>query len=577
MRKIAEIDYLYEHDGRYLIRMQVPAALRKTVGKRELKAALGPDRTAACRNSHKVIAEFDLVIARARAHAVETTVIAPSEGALSHHDIDLGVHAHFRRMTVQLRGKTVADRNDPDPRSRAGRIRGYASHIELMLNAIDDGRYEIVATAAQWLCEEYGWIIDPASAAFKHLCERMLSARLACYQAEMSLLKRGFSPVDELDPFFRSNPPSEPERGRCLGDLIDKFNRERSDAWSTSTKKNYIIITRVIEEVCGRDTPLSAIDKDYCRSVRDVLKRLPSNYQKKAATRGRSIAEAMEIAAVLQMPLLQPATINAHLIKFGAIIRFGRDEGWVLGNPMADIEVNDPVDASEKRDPFNLDQLTAIFHSEPWASPAEKTGEKPSRFWVPLLALFSGARLGEICGLRTDEIVDRDCIPVIHVRDRPDRHTKGRKSRFIPVHSTLVELGFIAFVEERRKLGSAMLFPEQKSNSLDHWGDDVSDWFKRLVKRLGLEGRKLTMHSFRHSFEDALREADLHDTPLGNALTGRRTGGVSRDYGKGFSTSRLSAAVERVQYPGLSLAHLSVEKQSLVGSPSSLPDDQDGM
>jgi integrase len=160
-----------------------------------------------------------------------------------------------------------------------------------------------------------------------------------------------------------------------------------------------------------------------------------------------------------------------------------------------------------------------------------------------------------------DEIVDRNGVPLIHIRHRLDRPIKGGRSRVIPMHSMLIAIGLPDFVEEQRKAGAVLLFPEEMSNSLDHWGDAVSDWFGRLVRRLELKGRRLSLHSFRHTFEDALREADLHDTPIGNALTGRRSGSVSANFGSRFSTAKLAAAVERVNYGGLCLRHLFAEPQ----------------
>ena len=62
--------------------------------------------------------------------------------------------------------------------------------------------------------------------------------------------------------------------------------------------------------------------------------------------------------------------------------------------------------------------------------------------------------------------------------------------------------------------------------------------------------------SLRHTFEDALREVDLHDTPIGNAIMGRTSHGTSKNYGRGFSTAKLAEAMEKVRYPGLELDHL---------------------
>ena len=67
----------------------------------------------------------------------------------------------------------------------------------------------------------------------------------------------------------------------------------------------------------------------------------------------------------------------------------------------------------------------------------------------------------------------------------------------------------------------------------------------------GLEGRNLSFHSLRHNFEDRLREAGLHGTPICQYLGGRSVGGVSASYGSGFSTFKLREAVEKEKYPSI--------------------------
>ena len=65
------------------------------------------------------------------------------------------------------------------------------------------------------------------------------------------------------------------------------------------------------------------------------------------------------------------------------------------------------------------------------------------------------------------------------------------------------------------------------------------------------------MHSFRHSFEDALRSAELPDrTAL--ALARRSEAGSSKVYGSGMSARQLADALAKVRYEGLDLSHLAV-------------------
>ncbi|WP_395612021.1 tyrosine-type recombinase/integrase [Allosphingosinicella sp.] len=535
--------------------MQVPAAARSKIGKQELKKAVGADLPSARKACHGIVSAFLTLIDDALAGGLARGANGPKQ--IDRSAIDLAVRAHYSRMVVHMRGKTVAGPDEPHPGSRIARIRAFRQHISMMLDAFDRDDFSTMSAQAEWLCEEQGWTLDRQSDLFAYLCKQVAKARLTSFRKEMRQLEGDFSAPVDVDPLFAVSYVAKREHERSLGDLIDKFVGVRETGWSTSTKKNYRIITRVLEEVCGRDTLLAEIDRDYCRHVRDILKALPSNYQKKSSTKGKLIPEVVEIAKRDGMPLLKPATINAHLNKLGAIIRFGRDEGWIVGNPMAGIEVADPVDPLDKRDPFTTEQLNAIFASEPWASKNWRLHGKPARYWVPLIALFSGARLGEICGIRMDEIIDRDGVALLHFRNRDDRTMKGGRGRMVPVHPALRDMGLMAFVAEQRAAEETFLFPEEGSNTLGQWGDATSDWFGRLVRRLRLQGTMLSTHSFRHTFEDALREAELHDTRLGDALTGRRPRSVSaRNYGSGFSTAKLVEAISRVRYPGLDLDHL---------------------
>lgn len=319
-------------------------------------------------------------------------------------------------------------------------------------------------------------------------------------------------------------------------------------------KKNYVIIFRVIEEICGKETPLADIDNDFCVGVRKILMQVPSNYHKRPATRGKSLQEAINVAAREGLPTISPATINSHLNKLGAIIRYGRDQGWIVGNPMADVEVIDPVADDEKRDPFKIHQLNSIFACEPWASGSAAASSRPSRYWAPLISLFSGARLTEICGQLVSEMVEENGVRAFNFRHRPGvRDMKNDKSRIVPVHPELVRLGFWSYVEEAQKANRELLFPDVSRNQLGNWGDLTSKWFARLIARLELSGTALCFHSFRHTFEDALKEVDLHDTPLGNVITGRVSSGVSKNYGSKYTMAKRAEAMAKVHYPGLEL------------------------
>lgn len=553
-KAVAGCAYLYQRGGRYIVRVQIPQELRAVLGKSEFKKSVGGDLALAKRRYHSLVSQFLAEIDGARRGIVQPGArLGLTGGQPTAGDIEAACYAHFKRMALNMRGK-VSEPVGDDPSALSNRVEGFRLMIENQIAAHAHDAWNSMSIEAQWLCDEHGWNIAPEGALFEHLCRTMLRARLQCYRDELRRLEGKFSPDPEVDPLFGNRPPEPKAPSITLGTLMDKFNASREAKWSASTRRNYIIINRVIEEVCGRGTPLEQIDYEFCDQLRSTLLRLPANYQKHPSLTGKPIPEVIKIAEAKGLPLIGPATINGHLNKLAAIIRFGRDRGWIAGNPMSGIEVPDPIHPSDKRAPFTTAQLNLLFATDPWQQPFDPDDPNPSRYWAPLIGLYSGARLTDICGQLVEEMVEIDGVRLFDFVHRPgERHIKGGRSRRVPVHPDLAALGFWDFVEAARQSGRRQLFPDVKRDQVGKWGDNTSKWFSRKVAALQLKGRRLSFHSFRHTFEDALRRVDLHDTPLGNAITGRSTAGVSKNYGSKYPVEKLRDAINLIGYPGMTL------------------------
>ena len=215
--------------------------------------------------------------------------------------------------------------------------------------------------------------------------------------------------------------------------------------------------------------------------------------------------------------------------------------------------------ARDKRAPFTLDQLRLLFSEAPWDAPAPHDRFRPGAYWVPLIALFIGARLGEITGLRIMDVEELEGIPALRIRPYEGHTIKNDGSRRdLPVHSALLQLGLLAFVAWRRSVAKPadLLFPDDKANSRGQWGAKLGERFAFFVKSKGFVGAKLGIHSFRHNFEDRLKAVKLHGTALGKALAGRQIAGSEASYGSAFVLGDLQAALEQVMHPGLNLSHL---------------------
>lgn len=344
--------------------------------------------------------------------------------------------------------------------------------------------------------------------------------------------------------------------GKTVENLIAAYEADKSPGWSGSTKKAVVPVFRILREVFPGRT-VDSITREDARAVVKLLEGLPVNMRKRKELRGLTVSQAVEKGKVLGLPTIQPKTINdGYLLHIASMFNWARKEQWVASSPFEGLSVHDPVHDADRRDPFTAEQLQRLFTSTPWQQPWEPGGGKPGAYWVPLLCLFHGLRNGEAAGLRVEDVGEEEGLPVLRVTPYDDRRLKNNDARAtLPIHPELIRLGFLQHVEQRRSDNELLLFPEGVVNDRGQVGAKLGERFSARVKALGLVGRKLGMHSFRHNFEDRLRAAELAErTAL--ALARRTEPGSGRVYGNGLSLRQKAEAVAKVNYPGLDLSHL---------------------
>jgi len=85
------------------------------------------------------------------------------------------------------------------------------------------------------------------------------------------------------------------------------------------------------------------------------------------------------------------------------------------------------------------------------------------------------------------DIKEEEGIPVIEISEftedgTPSKRLKTKPSeRVIPTHPSLVELGFLEYIEKQRKDGSFQLFPELPAGKDGYFSDQFSKWFSHFV------------------------------------------------------------------------------------------------
>lgn len=167
---------------------------------------------------------------------------------------------------------------------------------------------------------------------------------------------------------------------------------------------------------------------------------------------------------------------------------------------------------SIQRRAFNADEMKAIFHSEYMR---EGYYNCPYQYWIPVLAAFTGARVNELGQLTPSDIKQTKegtwYIDITDVTDEinSDKTLKNIESRrIIPVHSKLIELGFINFLKSQIQAEAKNLCNINPAKKDKH-GKIPSEWFnqKYLRQYLSIQDKTVVFHSFRHRFVTSLAQA----------------------------------------------------------------------
>jgi len=255
---------------------------------------------------------------------------------------------------------------------------------------------------------------------------------------------------------------------------------------------------------------------------------------------------------------------NKQLTNLSTLLNYAASNLLLPANPAAGLKLLEQKRAKEARYPFDLAALNAIFAGPVHAEGARpKGGAGEAAYWLPLLGLFTGARVEELAQLRPEDVypesyrdsADMECSAwVIAITDRGEgQGLKNASSRRrVPVHAELQRLGFIEYAQQAR--GRERIFHELRPDTMGAESGNWSKWFGKYLRRtLKVTDTRMVFHSFRHKFKDAAPEAGIAED-VSDALTGHSNGSLARNYGgANYPLRPLVEAMNFYRIPGLAL------------------------
>jgi integrase len=137
---------------------------------------------------------------------------------------------------------------------------------------------------------------------------------------------------------------------------------------------------------------------------------------------------------------LHPKTVrDGRIAPVKAILQWGVDNRRLPANPAERIGVDVRVKVAETIRSFTDEEARTILK-------AALQERHPVRRWVPWLCAYTGARVSEVCQLRTEDVVQVEGIWCLKLAPEAGSLKTHSSERAIPLHPAVIESGFLVFV-----------------------------------------------------------------------------------------------------------------------------------
>lgn len=265
----------------------------------------------------------------------------------------------------------------------------------------------------------------------------------------------------------------------------ERYVRDKAGTLGKSSLEQYQKSFDVLIKYLGKDYDLSSMDTETVSEIKDHI------FETVVGRGGKPAA---------------PKTLNKYLINYNTFYLWCEKElklanGTVFrGRMFPENKKNRP-----KRRKFDSSELQTLLEYQ--LSKREARGFKEASLWFVRIAIFTGLRLNEIAVLQIRDVCCEDGIDYLDLTEHDLKSEKAR--RVVPIHSKLVGLGLLEYVQNLKEQGHTQLFPELvTSNDVtkdQEPGEPVSGWFNETcLRKIGIDkaaelarGRIVDFHCFR--------------------------------------------------------------------------------
>lgn len=368
--------------------------------------------------------------------------------------------------------------------------------------------------------------------------------------------------------------------GELLSTKIDAFVAAKDKDLRINDKDNKHVDTagpriRNFIETIG-DKPIRDYTRQDFERYRDILDRTPKRSFDRFRTLDLGIAADRNEKRLQPFEILDSVTIDdGYLFHVKSFFSYLVLHNLIPASPAVGIvssrtrEKRRTQRPDEARRPFAPDQINTYFRYI-----VANRSRATEDFWLPILALYTGARPNELCQIEPRRIImhnDRWHIDLLTIYDQNEiEHAlkglpKEEKAavklqlktasarRQIPIHDDLIKIGFIDFVDQRRDHPKyARLFPALKPDRYGYYWAAVGKRLNLDIGRAGAKAEDTSFYSFRHNFAAALVRAKAPERTK-DRIMGHLIIGAQGHYGNAKLEDVETDVIEHVNFPGVDI------------------------
>ena len=439
--------YLMRRPHGFYIRVRVPADLIDRVGVVELRRALGPMPL----NSARSLAS----LAGSRLKGVFAMLRELND--ISEQEVANLIKDAFSEIKASIDRPYVVRTADPWFERHEQR-HCAEEHILDLERQRENGSFspEVVMLAEQFSANKGVSLGGASQERLRMIAEgfaRVLIEVDRCFLHRLDDSVTSYQPQDTL---FSNGPRNISENvGLTLDELIKAYLRAHKTTWRPKTYRTHGSKLQLLSEYIGSDRLADSITRKDLIHFPDELLRLRLSHHTMSAPNFYSRQTDNQNARIMA------STATGILARTTSLFSWAFRKGYIATNPAQMLSVTIPKQKKgvRGRRPFNYEELKTLFSTPIFTGCLSRhrrheAGDvlvKDEEYWLPILGLYTGARLSELIQLHLADCHLDDDYPHISINeDGPEKpgdpdykHVKSEAGvRLIPIHPDLIELGF---------------------------------------------------------------------------------------------------------------------------------------